>query len=119
MLTRKASLLTSAVLIGLAFGGDAHASLTLFQSYFGNVGKSTDGCGSLNPTCTLISDVPVGSTILGAYLYSSTFATTTNPNGTTLQTGAALPFAPTFTALGINGQLQAWRADVTQYITNN
>lgn len=119
-LTRTTWLFAASVLAGaVALAAPANASLALFQSYTGNVGVSTDGCGSFTPTCTLQSAIPLGSTIQAAFLYSSTFNTTTNPNGTTLQTGLAAPIAPTFTPLGANGFLQAWRADVTGYVQAN
>jgi hypothetical protein len=108
------------VAASLGIAGQAHASLSLFQTYTGGEGVTTDGCGSTSATCTLQSVVPTGSTIQAAYLYSSTFSSLTNPNGTTLQTGAASAFAPTFTPLGVaDGFLQAWRADVTSYVQSN
>jgi hypothetical protein len=56
--------------------------------------------------------IPTGSTITAAYLYSSTFAPSTNPNGTTFNGNAV-----TFSALGPNNVgLQAWRADVTSIV---
>lgn len=116
----KKGLLAATMLSAMAFAGQAHASLSLFNSVTGNVGVTTDGCGTNAATCTLMSDVPAGSTITGAYLYSSTYSGSTNPNGVTLQTGAGAPLAPTFTALGVaDGFLQAWRANVTSYVQAN
>jgi hypothetical protein len=66
-----------------------------------------------------VSNLQAGSTILGAWLYSSTFNSTTNPNGITFNQGVATT-TPTFTPLGVNnGFLQAWRADVTGFVTAN
>ena len=116
----KKILLAATVLTGFAAVGPAQASLTLFTSYTGNAGMTTDGCGSNDATCTLQSVVPTGSTIQSAYLYSSTFNPSVNPNGTTLQTGLGAPIAPTFTPLGVaDGFLQAWRANVTSYVQAN
>ena len=112
-------------LVGVALASPASASLNLFNSFTGTEGVSTDGCGSfVNPTCTLQTLIPTGSTIQAAYLYSSThsFSTPTDPNGTTLSLGA-ITITPTFTPLGINtgatSGLQAWRADVTTFVQAN
>ncbi len=59
-------------------------------------------------------NVPTGSTVLGAYLYTSLFDTS-DPNGAgnTLN-GNAVTYT---TALGVdNGFLQAWRSDVTSIV---
>jgi len=99
--------------------GPASASLSLFKSFTGNEGVSTDGCGSNSATCSLISNIPTGSTIQAAFLYSSTFNSATNPNGTSLSQGGNT-VTPTFTPLGVNnGFLQAWRADVTAFVQAN
>jgi PEP-CTERM motif len=114
------TLLAATMLTGFAVAGPANASLTLFTSFTGDAGMTTDGCGTNGASCTMQSVVPVGSTIQSAYLYSSTFSPTTNPNGVTLQTGAAAATAPTFTPLGVaDGFLQAWRANVTSYVQAN
>jgi hypothetical protein len=112
-------------LVAVVLVGPASATLTLFNSFTGNEGISTDGCGSINPpTCTLQTFIPSGSTIQAAYLYSSTnsFDTPTDPNGTTLSLGTH-SVTPTFTPLGVNTSacclLQAWRADVTSFVQSN
>jgi hypothetical protein len=110
------SLILGLAILGLV--GHAQASLTLFNSFTGNELVSTDGCGSSTATCTMQSNIQAGSTIQAAYLYSSTFDTTTNPNGVTLGM-AANTVTPTFTPLGVNGFLQAWRADVTSFVQAN
>jgi hypothetical protein len=111
------SLILGLAILGLV--GHAQASLTLFNSFTGNELVSTDGCGSNSATCTLQSNIQAGSTIQAAYLYSSTFSTTTNPNGVTLGM-AANTVTPTFTALGATAfPLQAWRADVTAFVQAN
>jgi len=111
-------------LVGVVLASPASAALTLFNSFTGNEGVSTDGCGSLTATCTLQTLIPTGSTIQAAYLYSSThsFGSLTDPNGTTLTQGL-LTITPTFTPLGINtganSGLQAWRTDVTTFVQAN
>ncbi|MBZ5632851.1 MAG: PEP-CTERM sorting domain-containing protein [Acidobacteriia bacterium] len=49
-----------------------HASLTTFQTFTGNVAYSSDGFGSLSNSGTISASVPVGSTVIAAYLYSAT-----------------------------------------------
>lgn len=116
----KLGLLAATMFAGFAAAGPAHASLNVFQTFTGNAGVTTDGCGTNDAACTLQSVVPTGSTIQSAYLYSSTFNSAVNPNGVTLQTGAAAAITPTFTALGPNNDnLQAWRANVTSYVQAN
>jgi PEP-CTERM motif-containing protein len=111
-------------LVGVVLANPASAALTLFNSFTGNEGVSTDGCGSTDSTCTLQTLIPTGSTIQAAYLYSSTysFSTPTDPNGTTLSLGAN-SVTPNFTPLGVNTSacclLQAWRADVTSFVQAN
>ena len=108
-------------LVGVVLASPASAALTLFNSFTGNEGVSTDGCGSLTATCTLQTLIPTGSTIQAAYLYSSTHAFA-DPSGTTLS-GAGSTITPAFTPLGINtganSGLQAWRADVTSFVQSN
>jgi len=110
------NLIGIAATAALALGtGPAWASLSAFQTFTGNVAASTDGCGSTAQTCTVDVNVPVGSTVLGAYLYSSLFsaASGVSPDGTTLN-GTAIN---SFTPLGVDiGILQAWRSDVTSLV---
>lgn len=52
--------------------GSAHAALSPVASYTGNVGISVDGVGSNNdPVGQIRANIPVGATILKAYLYSA------------------------------------------------
>lgn len=57
---------------GCLSAGSAQASLTAFQQYTGNIGYSSDGFGSTTQSGTISASVPVGSTVLAAYLYTST-----------------------------------------------
>lgn len=114
-------------LVGMAFSlaSPAFATLTTFQGFSGNIGVSVDGGGSLASTLPdgINEEVPAGSQVVAAYLYTSTFEGTgaapgspTNPssaggtlNGTTVN----------YTALGTNPSdtgLQAGRADVTSIV---
>jgi hypothetical protein len=71
-------------LLGLLQASPAFASLSVFQTFVGNVGVSTDGFGSLSQTGTISASVPAGATVLGAWLYSSshTFSGSYVPGGT-------------------------------------
>ena len=116
---KRKGLLVVAALAMLAWVGEAGATLSVFNTFTGNELVSTDGCGSNTASCTLQSNIQAGSTIQAAYLYSSTFQSTTDPNGITLGKGANST-APTFTPLGANNvSLQAWRADVTSFVQAN
>jgi len=98
----------------LGMAGGANASLSLFQTFTGDVGLSTAGCGSTAQTCNMTVNVPTGATVLGVYLYSSLF-TTAAPGGT-LSLGATNASYAGATALGPNvsvPSLQAWRKDLT------
>ncbi len=63
----------AAAVCAMAAAGSAHAALTTFQTYVGNYGVSTDGWGSTTQQGTIRASVPVGATVVGAYLYTSTF----------------------------------------------
>ena len=110
--------LAAAALVASSIG-TAHASLTTFQAFTGNVGLSSDGCGSTAQTCQLTANIPAGATIRAAYLYTSTFtfsAPTFTGVGGTLD-GVNV----NYTALGANVissafALQAGRADVTSIV---
>ncbi len=106
------------ILAGLAallFTISAQASLTTFQTYTGNVGLSTDGFGSTSNAGTLTANVPVGATILGAYLYSATYF----GNHTTPPTTVTLAGSPVTLGLsGNNSFLASHRADVTSIVSS-
>lgn len=84
---------------------ESQAGLISFQNFVGNVGVSTAGKGTLAQAGSLTVNVPVGSTVLGAYVYSSTFS---GSAGGTLA-GNALSYS----LLGNTGGLQSFRADAT------
>lgn len=69
-------MMLAAAVASLALGG-VQASLTPFQQWTGNVDVSTDGWGSASPQNGVISaSVPAGSTVIAAYLYTSTYQNT-------------------------------------------
>lgn len=67
---KKYGLIAAAALCALV--GSAHAALNPVVTYTGNVGISVDGVGSNNdPVGQIRAEIPVGATILQAYLYSA------------------------------------------------
>jgi len=101
--------------LGCAFAAPAHAGLVVLQTFSGNVGYSSDGFGSDSQNGTISAFVPVGSTVVAAYLYTSTFGTFTNAGGSL--NGQALTYA----RLGRSGSsypLEAGRADVTSLVAS-
>lgn len=103
------------VVIGMPM--HANASLTTFASFVGKVSMSTDGCGSTDQACDFTINAPTGSTVLGAYLYTSTFF---NPSLSGV--GGTLNGIPvSFTNLGVVSdsccELAAGRADVTSIVS--
>lgn len=111
-----ASLFLPLAAAGLLMAGSAQASLTAFQQYTGKVGYSSDGFGSTSQSGTISASVPAGSTVLAAYLYTSTYF-----NGTLSGVGGTLNGnAVSYTALGVNAAsccaLAAGRTDVTSIV---
>ncbi|MBX3638041.1 MAG: PEP-CTERM sorting domain-containing protein [Rubrivivax sp.] len=113
----RAMAVASAV-CALAAAGSAHAALTTFQTYVGNYGVSTDGWGSTTQQGTIQAFVPVGATVVGAYLYTSTFF-----NGTLSGIGGSLAGQAVNYATNLGTipspaccELTAARADVTSIV---
>lgn len=104
------------LMLACAFAGPASASLTEFKTFIGNVGYSSDGFASTSQTGTISAQVPVGSTVLAAYLYTGTFSTTaTTGDGTTLN-GTVVNFgAPSINSDACCANASR-RADVTSII---
>jgi hypothetical protein len=100
--------------VSIVGGGIARAADTVFQEYVGNYGVSTSGWGSTGSSGTITTNVPVGSTVVAAYLYSSTNFSG-SPGGTL--NGTTVNYN---TALGVNTSaccdLQAYRANVTSIV---
>ena len=111
---KKANALCLAlVTIGCLSFGSAQASLIEFQQYNGNVGFSSDGFGSASQSGTISASVPAGSTVLAAYLYTSTYGNLASAGGsfnasTVSYTGLGSPS-------GLGG-MEAGRVDVTSLV---
>ncbi len=110
----KNLLIAAAAAGALLSAGGANASLNVFHVFTGNNGLSTAGFGSTTNSGNLTANVPLGSTVLAAYLYTSLFSNTSTPTGTL--NGNAV----SYTTLGVNSSsccsLQASRADVTSIV---
>lgn len=92
----------------------AQAALNNFMTFNGNVGLSTDGFGSLSNTGNISAEVPTGATVLGAYLYTATFQTTSTP--TVELGGTAVTFGPRVANATACCSLASFRADVTSLV---
>jgi hypothetical protein len=84
MLMKLRSIVPVLCVLGLLQASPAFASLSVFQTFVGNVGVSTDGFGSISQSGTISASVPAGATVLGAWLYSSShsFSGSYTPGGT-------------------------------------
>lgn len=65
---------TAFTAITTAASAPADAALVTFESFNGNVDLSTDGWGSLTNKGAIRASAPSGSTVVAAYLYTSTFS---------------------------------------------
>ncbi|MCM0613137.1 PEP-CTERM sorting domain-containing protein [Marinobacter sediminum] len=92
----------------------AQAELTSFKTFNGNVGLSTDGFGSLSDSGIISAEVPSGATVLGAYLYTATFGTTSTP--TVEIDGVSASFGPRVPNATACCSLASFRADVTSLV---
>ena len=110
---RKATVGFGLAALALLAPRQAEASLSVFQTFVGNYGVSTDGFGSTSQSGTISAEIPAGATVVGAYLYSSTFGSAPQPGGTL--GGTSVNYS---TALGTTVGLQAFRADVTTIVAN-
>lgn len=101
--------------VGL-FANSAHAALEAFQAYNGNVAVSSDGYGS-NGTGdgTLTANIPAGSTIVAAFLYTATY--TINDAPTTTLNGSAVSYGPRVGNATACCNLASFRANVTDIVS--
>lgn len=89
------------------------AGLSTFQSFVGSVGYSSDGWGSTTQSGQIQASVPVGSTVLGAYLYSASFFNATGAGVGGTFAGSALTGGTFVLNTGVGGSLGMTRFDVT------
>jgi PEP-CTERM motif len=113
MKTLRSLALVATAAAALGAVSPAQAALTAFQTFVGKYGVSTDGWGSTTQAGVISANVPAGATVVGAYLYTSTFTNAALPGvGGTLN-GNAL----SYTSLGANNAgLTAGRMDITSII---
>jgi len=117
MRTKLFSILSAACL-ALTIVPAAHATLTSFKSFVGHVGVSTDGFGSTSNDGTISAQVPVGATVLGAYLYSATFGQSPTLGTVTLN-GTAVNFDHVVTndiPPSLPAYFRTGRSDVTSIV---
>ena len=99
----------------LLYPAAADASLTEFQSFVGNVAVSTDGFGSTSQSGTISAEVPVGATVVAAYLYTATFGSTNPAVGGNLA-GSPITYGPSVPNPDVCCTLASNRADVTAIV---
>ncbi len=99
----------------LLYPAAADASLTSFVTFVGNYGVSTDGFGSTSQSGTISAEVPVGATVVAAYLYTATFFTANPVVGGTLD-GNPVAYGPTVPQVPSCCALTSSRADVTAIV---
>lgn len=115
MLKNRKAILAAAALPLALMATPASATLTLFNSWTGSYGLSTDGGGSASgSTYSISAFVPVGATVTAAYLYQATWSATTvqgiTLNGNAVSFGAQVPNATACC------NLASARADVTSLV---
>ena len=116
MTFRKSAAIFAASVFGLS-AAPANAALTLFQQFTGNYGLSTDGAGSTASNYTVNAFVPVGATVVGAYLYQSTSLIVGNQPITF--NGTSVTFGPqSYNTSSGSAQLGSARADVTSLVSS-
>lgn len=119
LMKRCAGILSGAALAALLIGAapdKADAALVTAESFTGNVGLSTDGWGSLSNVGDIRASAPSGSTVLAAYLYTSTFFTTTTPSTVSFG-GSSISYTNTVSLPSpACCDLRAHRVDVTSLV---
>ena len=111
LLTRS---LVIAALAVAVLPGRAYASLTFFTSFTGNVGYSSDGFGSTSQSGIISANVPVGATVLAAYLWTASNDISGGLVGDGTLEGIDVAYgAPSFHDAGF---LSSQRADVTAIV---
>src|SRR5580658_180518 len=121
-LIRSLPAVIAGVLLGGLFSSTARAQLTPAYTWSGNGNWSIDGVGGgSTPVGDVTAVVPVGSTILKAYLYSAQFNFSGGPFPTPdVSLGATEYSGGVWTQLPVNPSasfLDAFRTDVTSQIT--
>jgi hypothetical protein len=116
---RTRFILASAAVLALTISPSAQGALTPYYQVQGNVNWSLDGVGSNStPVGTVSAVVPVGSTVLQAFLYSTTqrnsplFVPAVNFAGTTYSGGQFTQVSGPISPF----DLIAFRADVTTQV---
>ncbi|HVW85454.1 MAG TPA: hypothetical protein VHB50_12275, partial [Bryobacteraceae bacterium] len=94
----------------------AVGGFSVFQTYTGDVGVSTDGCGSVaTSNCTIQAQAPAGSSVIAAYLYSA-YSNNLGVNDTGSLNGSPIPYSTNVSDTTGCCQLGSRRADVTSIV---
>lgn len=109
---RTKNIVFTLALASLLGAGPASAALSVFQTFLGNVGYSSDGFGSLSQNGTISADVPAGSTVLAAYLYTSMYSSSGGGGGSL----AGSPVAYGAAVVNPSNLLSMQRANVTAIV---
>ncbi|PAX09395.1 Ig-like domain-containing protein [Sphingomonas lenta] len=93
-------------------------SLTANYTFVGKGNWSIDGAGgqASGANQTLSAIVPDGSRIEAAFLYTSTYSSSSPPSSVTLTRGSDSATITSYTGLGATAGLQAFRSDITTFI---
>lgn len=112
------SVIVTCALLGMVLAGPASASLSVLNTFTGQVDVSTDGCGSIGQFCTLTANAPFGAVVQAAYLYTSTFGGVLPSGlGGTFNGNALGGYTNLGLTGGING-LEAGRINVTGIVAS-
>src|SRR5687768_16922946 len=95
-------------------------SLSVNYSFEGEGNWSLDATsGSATEGGTITVDVPEGSVVEAAFLYATTYNFEPSSGAqATLGSGDDSTIVTSFQALGLNGELQAYRANVTTFVAS-
>jgi hypothetical protein len=118
---RKPLLLLLGSALALGPATNSFATLTTAYSVSGNVGISIDGGGSVQPSLPngLTAEIPAGSTVIEAFLYTSTQGLYLGGAGVSFAGGTFNGSAVNYSTLIVNASsttLQAAVADVTSLV---
>ena len=108
-----------AIVLMTSMIGPAYSSLLPgpMTPFTGNVGVSSDGCGTNTPPCTILQDVPAGATVLKAFLYATT--TGSNPATVTVSLDGTNVVMSPLAHNQAPSSLGTYRADVTTQISGD
>ncbi len=105
-------------LITLFAAAPSEAALTTFANYTGTVGVSTDGWGSAATSGTVSASVPVGATVVAAFLYTATWGNPGHVGVSSDLNGTPVVYGAPVTNPDICCSNSMARADVTAIVAS-